>query len=81
MTWKLDCGAYTLFVIEDGYYWRDTEPYDERATEHDWRFHPKNDAAQAPPQLRVLCDHQRGPDDHGRCPALERSHRMGWSPG
>ena len=47
MTWKLDCGAYTLFVIEDGYYWRDPEPYDERATARDWRFHPKNDAGQA----------------------------------
>lgn len=47
MTWKLDCGSYKLFVIEDGYYWRDMAVYDERATEHDWRFHPKNDRGQA----------------------------------
>lgn len=47
MTWKLDCGSYTLFVIEDGFYWRDMDPYDERATPHDWRFHPKNDKGQA----------------------------------
>lgn len=40
MTWKLDCGSYTVFVIEDGFYWRDPGPYDERASEHDWRFHP-----------------------------------------
>lgn len=47
MTWKLDCGSYTLFVIEDGYYWRDIAAYDERAAEHDWRFHPRNDQGQA----------------------------------
>ncbi|MGD2059255.1 MAG: MBL fold metallo-hydrolase [Acidimicrobiia bacterium] len=47
MTWRLDCGSYTLFVIEDGFYWRDIADYDERATEHDWRFHPKNDKGQA----------------------------------
>lgn len=47
MTWKLDCGSYTLFVIEDGYYWRDMAPYDERATERDWRFHPQNEKGQA----------------------------------
>jgi len=35
MTWKLDCGSYTLFVIEDGYYWRDPETYYADATEHD----------------------------------------------
>lgn len=46
MTWKLDCGSYTLFVIEDGYYWRDPATYYEDATEHDWRFHPKNDQGQ-----------------------------------
>jgi glyoxylase-like metal-dependent hydrolase (beta-lactamase superfamily II) len=46
MTWKLDCGSYKLFVIEDGYYWRDAEGYDERAGERDWRFHPRNDAGQ-----------------------------------
>ena len=27
MTWKLNCGSYTLFVIEDGYYWRDPKTY------------------------------------------------------
>lgn len=47
MTWKLDCGSYTLFVIEDGYYWRDPETYYPEATEHDWRFHPRNDVGQA----------------------------------
>jgi hypothetical protein len=31
MTWKLDCGRYTLFVIEDGYYWRDPNSYYEAA--------------------------------------------------
>lgn len=47
MTWKLECGSYTLFVIEDGYYWRDPETYYADATEHDWRFHPRNDRGQA----------------------------------
>ncbi len=47
MTWKLDCGSYTLFVIEDGYYWRDPATYDERASEKDWRFHPKNEEGKA----------------------------------
>jgi glyoxylase-like metal-dependent hydrolase (beta-lactamase superfamily II) len=46
MTWKLDCGKYTLFVIEDGYYWRDPKTYYAEATEHDWRFHPRNEARQ-----------------------------------
>ena len=46
MTWKLDCGSYTLFVIEDGYYWRDPATYDERAGEHDWRHHPRNESGQ-----------------------------------
>lgn len=46
MTWKLDCGEYTLFVIEDGYYWRDPATYHSEATEHDWRFHPRNDKGQ-----------------------------------
>ena len=46
MTWKLDCGRYTLFVIEDGYYWRDPAGYHDEATDHDWRFHPRNDAGQ-----------------------------------
>lgn len=43
MTWKLECGDYTLFVIEDGYYWRDPDGYHENATDHDWRFHQRND--------------------------------------
>lgn len=43
MTWKLECGSYKLFVIEDGYYWRDTDGYHEEATERDWRFHPRDD--------------------------------------
>ena len=47
MTWKLDCGRYTLFVIEDGYYWRDVDAYHEQADEHDWRFHPRNAGGQA----------------------------------
>lgn len=42
MTWKLECGSYTLFVIEDGYYWRDPVTYHDEATEHDWRFHQRN---------------------------------------
>lgn len=46
MIWRLDCGAYTLFVIEDGYYWRDTGGYHDEATDHDWRFHPRNDQGQ-----------------------------------
>ena len=47
MTWKLDCGSYTVFVIEDGHYWRDPDGYDERATDHDWRFHERNEQGQA----------------------------------
>ena len=47
MTWKLNCGSYTLFVIEDGYYWRDMAGYHDLAGERDWRFHPKNDKGQA----------------------------------
>ncbi len=43
MTWKLDCGSFTLFVIEDGYFWRDPAGYHEQATDHDWRFHPRNE--------------------------------------
>lgn len=46
MTWRLDCGAYTLFVIEDGHYWRDPDGYHEKATEYDWRFHPRNEFGQ-----------------------------------
>ena len=46
MTWKLDCGKYKLFVIEDGFYWRDPATYDERASEHDWRHHRHNDDGQ-----------------------------------
>jgi glyoxylase-like metal-dependent hydrolase (beta-lactamase superfamily II) len=47
MTWKLNCGSYTLFVIEDGYYWRDPKTYYADATDHDWRFHPRNDRGHA----------------------------------
>jgi glyoxylase-like metal-dependent hydrolase (beta-lactamase superfamily II) len=43
MTWKLDCGKFTLFVIEDGYYWRDPKTYHDAASEHDWRFHTHNE--------------------------------------
>lgn len=43
MTWKLNCGSYALFVIEDGYYWRDPEGYHENATDRDWRFHPRDE--------------------------------------
>jgi glyoxylase-like metal-dependent hydrolase (beta-lactamase superfamily II) len=46
MTWKLDCGVYTLFVIEDGFYWRDPDGYHDEAAERDWRFHPRNDEGQ-----------------------------------
>ncbi len=46
-TWKLECGSYELFVIEDGYYWRDPETYYAASTERDWRFHPRNDRGQA----------------------------------
>jgi glyoxylase-like metal-dependent hydrolase (beta-lactamase superfamily II) len=46
MIWKLECGSYTLFVIEDGYYWRDTDGYHDQATERDWRFHARNDKGQ-----------------------------------
>lgn len=42
MIWRLDCGSYTLFVIEDGHYWRDPDGYHAEATEHDWRFHPRD---------------------------------------
>jgi glyoxylase-like metal-dependent hydrolase (beta-lactamase superfamily II) len=42
MIWRLDCGSYTLFVIEDGYYWRSPETYYADATEHDWRFHQRD---------------------------------------
>ena len=43
MTWKLDCGSYSVFVIEDGYYWRETEGYHQEATERDWRFHQRDE--------------------------------------
>ncbi|HEX9847277.1 MAG TPA: MBL fold metallo-hydrolase [Acidimicrobiia bacterium] len=43
MTWRLDCGSYTLFVIEDGFYWRDPHGYHGAATDHDWRFHQRGD--------------------------------------
>jgi len=47
MTWKLACGSYTLFVIEDGYYWRDPATYYAESTDRDWRFHQRNAAGQA----------------------------------
>jgi len=43
MTWRLDCGTYTLFVIEDGFYWRDPAGYHEEATDRDWRFHERRE--------------------------------------
>ncbi|HZD22573.1 MAG TPA: MBL fold metallo-hydrolase [Acidimicrobiia bacterium] len=46
MIWKLDCGTYKLFVIEDGYYWRDPASYFADASEHDWRFYPRNEQGQ-----------------------------------
>jgi len=46
VTWKLDCGSYQLFVIEDGFYWRDPSTYHDQATDHDWRFHPRNGQGQ-----------------------------------
>lgn len=39
MSWRLDCGSYQLYVIDDGYYWRDPKAYHAEAEEHDWRFH------------------------------------------
>jgi len=42
MTWKLDCGSYTLYVIADGYYWRDPAVYHAESTERDWRFHVRD---------------------------------------
>jgi len=47
MTWKLECGEYILYIIEDGFYWRDPATYYPRATDHDWRFHPRNERGQA----------------------------------
>ena len=46
MTWRLDCGRYELFVIEDGFYWRDPDTYDDRASDHDWRHHQHNPEGQ-----------------------------------
>lgn len=46
MTWKLECGAYKLFIIEDGFYWRDPKTYYEGAGERDWRFHQTNEEGQ-----------------------------------
>lgn len=43
MTWKLECGDYDLFVIEDGHYWRDPSDYHDEASDWDWRFHPRDD--------------------------------------
>lgn len=42
MIWRLDCGSYSLFVIEDGHYWRNPTGYHPEANEHDWRFHPRD---------------------------------------
>lgn len=47
MTWRLECGRYSLFIIEDGFYWRDVGGYHEEATEDDWRFHPRDATGQA----------------------------------
>ena len=47
MTWKLECGSYVLYVIEDGYYWRDPQTYYADSSDHDWRFHPRNDEGYA----------------------------------
>jgi glyoxylase-like metal-dependent hydrolase (beta-lactamase superfamily II) len=46
MTWKLECGSYKLFVIEDGYYWRDPATYHQDASEADWRFHQMTEKGQ-----------------------------------
>lgn len=43
MTWKLECGSYLLYVIEDGYYWRDPQTYYADSSDHDWRFHPRRE--------------------------------------
>ncbi len=43
MIWRLECGSYSLFVIEDGHYWRSPEGYHPEATDRDWRFHPRDD--------------------------------------
>jgi len=43
MIWRLDCGTYTLFVIEDGHYWRDPKGYHPEATDRDWRFHLRDE--------------------------------------
>jgi glyoxylase-like metal-dependent hydrolase (beta-lactamase superfamily II) len=43
MTWELGCGNYTLYIIEDAYYWRDPGVYHAESTEQDWRFHTRNE--------------------------------------
>jgi glyoxylase-like metal-dependent hydrolase (beta-lactamase superfamily II) len=53
MTWKLECGNYTLYIIEDGYYWRDPATYYAESTDQDWRFHPRNDQGHA--RLNFAC--------------------------
>lgn len=53
MTWKLDCGSYQLFVIEDGYYWRNPETYHPEATDEDWRLYPRNELGQV--RLNIGC--------------------------
>lgn len=47
MTWQVDCGDYVLYVIEDGYYFRDPTTYYPEATDHDWRFHRRNEEGKA----------------------------------
>jgi glyoxylase-like metal-dependent hydrolase (beta-lactamase superfamily II) len=53
MTWKLDCGSYQLFVIEDGYYWRNPKTYHREANDDDWRLYPRNDLGQV--RLNIGC--------------------------
>lgn len=47
MTWRVDCGGYTLYVIEDGFYWRDPTTYYPESSESDWRFHQRNEEGKA----------------------------------
>lgn len=47
MTWQVDCGEYVLYVIEDGFYWRDPTTYHTESTEHDWRFHTRDKKGKA----------------------------------
>jgi glyoxylase-like metal-dependent hydrolase (beta-lactamase superfamily II) len=43
MIWKLECGRYRLFIIEDGFYWRDPTGYHPEANDNDWRFHARDE--------------------------------------